>query len=114
MGQCTVCREWFGCGELFNRNWYFRIVPNIPKPHDQGMPGEGFLGELGDFWGTTLADLINNGTVSEDLVRDKVVRLLTGYYYLGQDINPLPPFVYVSAHLATSNHRFHRTQYCVW
>lgn len=67
------------------------------------MPGKGFLGALGDFWGATLVELINNGTVSEDLVRDKAVRILTGYYYLGQDTNPPPPFVYVSTHLLTTS-----------
>ncbi|KAJ3886195.1 beta-D-xylosidase/beta-D-glucosidase [Lentinula edodes] len=78
-------------------------VPSAENGLDVAMPGEGFLGELGDFWGTTLADLINNGTVSEDLVRDKVVRLLTGYYYLGQDIDPLPPFVYNTIGAPTLN-----------
>ncbi|KAJ4480123.1 beta-D-xylosidase/beta-D-glucosidase [Lentinula aciculospora] len=61
---------------------------------DVSMPGAGFLGELGDFWGSTLVDLINNGTVSEVVVQDKVIRFFTAYYHLGQDIDPLPTFVY--------------------
>ncbi|KAE9402449.1 beta-D-xylosidase/beta-D-glucosidase [Gymnopus androsaceus JB14] len=61
---------------------------------DIGMPGSGFIGLFGTFWGENLIALVENGTVSEDILRDKVVRTLTSYFYLGQDVNPLPEFIY--------------------
>ncbi|KAJ3782892.1 beta-D-xylosidase/beta-D-glucosidase [Lentinula aff. detonsa] len=84
----------FQGGVISDWGGQWNSVPSAENGLDIAMPGEGFLAALGDFWGSTLADLINNGTVSEVLVRDKVVRLLTPYYYLGQDIDPLPSFVY--------------------
>lgn len=66
------------------------------------MPGTGFSGLFGSFWGDTLVALVENATVSEDILRDKVVRTLTPYFYLGQDVNPLPAFIYVSIFLCSS------------
>lgn len=60
------------------------------------MPGQGFLGFLGTFWGENLVALVNNGSITVDNLREKVVRTLTPYFFLGQDVNPLPPFIYVS------------------
>ncbi|KAJ3829611.1 beta-D-xylosidase/beta-D-glucosidase [Lentinula raphanica] len=60
---------------------------------DMSMPGSQLDSLLGDFWGECV-ELINNGTVRIDVVREKVIRILTAYYHLGQDVKPLPDFVY--------------------
>lgn len=65
----------------------------------QSMPGSQLDSLLGDFW-ANLTELVNNGTVKEDVVREKVIRILTPYYHLGQDVKPLPDFVYVSLRLS--------------
>lgn len=67
------------------------------------MPGDGFLGIFGEFWGENLVTLVQNGTISEDNLRDKVLRTLTPYFHLGQDVNPLPPFLYVSSCVILDN-----------
>ncbi|KAE9387202.1 glycoside hydrolase, partial [Gymnopus androsaceus JB14] len=40
-----------------------------------------------------LITFVENGSLSEDNLREKDVRNLTPYYYLGQDVNPPPPFL---------------------
>ncbi|KAF9064428.1 beta-D-xylosidase/beta-D-glucosidase [Rhodocollybia butyracea] len=57
---------------------------------DMGMPGFGYGGFFGSFWGSNMVDMVNNGTITEQVLRDKVIRILTSYYHLGMDINPLP------------------------
>ncbi|KAJ3820829.1 beta-D-xylosidase/beta-D-glucosidase [Lentinula raphanica] len=84
----------FQGGVISDWGGQWNTIPSAENGLDVGMPGAGFAAELGNFWGETLVDLVNNGTVSKAVVRDKVVRLLTGYYYLGQDVSPLPEFVY--------------------
>ncbi|KAE9402448.1 beta-D-xylosidase/beta-D-glucosidase [Gymnopus androsaceus JB14] len=44
---------------------------------DISMPGQGFLGFLGTFWGENLVALVNNGSITVDNLREKVVRTLT-------------------------------------
>lgn len=52
---------------------------------------------MGSFWGPDLIDLINNGTVPIERLDDQVKRLLTPYYWLGQDNeHRLPDVVFVS------------------
>ncbi|KAJ3762290.1 beta-D-xylosidase/beta-D-glucosidase [Lentinula raphanica] len=84
----------FQGGVISDWGGQWNAIPSAENGLDVGMPGAGFVAELGNFWGETLVDLVNNGTVSKAVVRDKVVRVLTGYYYLGQDVSPLPEFVY--------------------
>ncbi|KAF9059549.1 beta-D-xylosidase/beta-D-glucosidase [Rhodocollybia butyracea] len=83
--QGSVVSDWGG-------QW--NSVPSALNGLDISMPGSGDGGVLGDFWGDTLITLVNNGTISKDIVREKVVRTLTPYYFLGQDVNPLPPFIF--------------------
>lgn len=49
---------------------------------DMTMPGDGF-------WGTDLVALVNNGTVPLARLDDMVHRILTPYFALGQDKEPL-------------------------
>jgi len=63
------------------------------------MPGLGYGGVLGSFWGPDLINLVNNGSVPESRIDDAVTRLLTPYYASSQPGNPLPsvPFDAVGA-----------------
>lgn len=54
------------------------------------MPGNGFGGILGIFYGDELRDLVNNGTVPESRLDDMVHRILTPYYASGQADKKLP------------------------
>jgi len=66
---------------------------------DIEMPGFGYGGALGTFFGPELVSLVNNGSVAESRVNDAVTRLLTPYYASNQPENPLPsvPFDAVGA-----------------
>ncbi|TIB80933.1 glycoside hydrolase [Wallemia mellicola] len=57
---------------------------------DFSAPGVGFNGTMGHFWGG-LADLVKDGSVPEERVTDAAIRLLTPYYWLGQDSENTPP-----------------------
>ncbi|KAI9038990.1 beta-glucosidase [Aspergillus affinis] len=64
-------------------------VASIESGMDMTMPG-GFTvyGELwteGSFFGKNLTEAIKNGTVSSDRIDDMIVRIMTPYYWLGQD-----------------------------
>ncbi|KAF8824806.1 hypothetical protein HHX47_DHR7000070 [Lentinula edodes] len=72
---------------------HWDTVPSMYNGMDISMPGSQLNSLLGDFW-ANLTELVNNGTVKEDVVREKVIRILTPYYHLGQDVKPLPDFVY--------------------
>lgn len=54
------------------------------------MPGNGFGGLLGIFYGDELRDMVNNGTVPESRLDDMIHRILTPYYALGQADKELP------------------------
>ncbi|KAI9927556.1 hypothetical protein ASPWEDRAFT_176038 [Aspergillus wentii DTO 134E9] len=67
-------------------------VASIESGMDMTMPG-GFTlyGELwteGSFFGKNLTDAMNNGTVKMDRVDDMIVRIMTPYFWLGQDTYP--------------------------
>ncbi|KAJ4480165.1 beta-D-xylosidase/beta-D-glucosidase [Lentinula aciculospora] len=82
--QGAIMSDWGGHWDTF---------PSMYNGMDMSMPGSQLDSLLGDFWADCV-ELINNGTVAEDIVREKVVRILTPYYHLGQDVNPLPDFIY--------------------
>ncbi|KAJ9635170.1 hypothetical protein H2199_008656 [Coniosporium tulheliwenetii] len=53
---------------------------------DMNMPGGiGFLDPTPSFWGANLTTAVNNGSVAESRVDDMVLRIMTPYFYLGQD-----------------------------
>lgn len=56
---------------------------------DMNMPGDlGMYGTAygsGSFWGQNLTDSINNGTLDVSRVNDMILRVMTPYYYFGQD-----------------------------
>jgi beta-glucosidase len=54
------------------------------------MPGNGFGGILGIFYGDELRDMVNNGTVPESRLDDMIHRILTPYYATGQADKKLP------------------------
>ncbi|KAJ9110449.1 hypothetical protein QFC19_001575 [Naganishia cerealis] len=58
--------------------------------NDLDMPGNGFNGILGIFYGAELEDLVNNGTISESRLDDQVNRILTPYFASGQADKSLP------------------------
>ncbi|KAJ3725682.1 beta-D-xylosidase/beta-D-glucosidase [Lentinula guzmanii] len=72
---------------------HWDTTPSMYNGMDISMPGSQLDSLLGDFWGD-MVEMINNGTVSEDVIREKVIRILTPYYHLGQDVKPLPDFIY--------------------
>ncbi|KIK62435.1 glycoside hydrolase family 3 protein [Collybiopsis luxurians FD-317 M1] len=61
---------------------------------DVGMPGSAFNGTYGDLWGPAMVEMVNNGTITEQQLRDKVLRLLTPYYHLSMDTDPLPDVIF--------------------
>ncbi|EIM82192.1 uncharacterized protein STEHIDRAFT_124824 [Stereum hirsutum FP-91666 SS1] len=61
---------------------------------DISMPGSGWDGLWGTFWGDSLTTLVNNGSVTEDRLDDAVIRLLTPLVSLGQDTNPPPEVLF--------------------
>ena len=58
--------------------------------NDLDMPGNGFNGLLGIFYGDELRDLVNNGTIAESRLDDMIHRVLTPYYAAGQADKKLP------------------------
>jgi beta-glucosidase len=57
---------------------------------DWEMPGINFGGALGTFFDGRAENLFQNGTVGTDRLDDMIARILTPYYFLGQDTTPLP------------------------
>jgi beta-glucosidase len=66
-------------------------VASIEGGLDMNMPGGlgayGMTPEAGSFFGKNVTYAINNGTVDESRVDDMIVRIMTPYYWLGQDEN---------------------------
>ncbi|TIA92158.1 hypothetical protein E3P99_00759 [Wallemia hederae] len=63
---------------------------------EMSAPGTGFAGLFGDYY-SDMPQLVNNGTVSEDRIDDACIRILTPYYWLGQDEEHVPPEVVFNA-----------------
>ncbi|GCB27704.1 probable beta-glucosidase G [Aspergillus awamori] len=66
-------------------------VASAESGMDMTMPG-GFTvyGELwteGSYFGKNLTEAINNGTITTDRIDDMIVRIMTPYFWLGQDKN---------------------------
>jgi beta-glucosidase len=66
-------------------------VASIEGGLDMNMPGGlgpyGTIPEAGSFFGKNVTYAVNNGTVDESRVDDMIVRIMTPYYWLGQDEN---------------------------
>ncbi|KAJ6007091.1 hypothetical protein N7499_000755 [Penicillium canescens] len=64
-------------------------VASIEGGLDMNMPGGlgpyGMIPEAGSFFGKNVTYAVNNGTVDESRVDDMIVRIMTPYYWLGQD-----------------------------
>ncbi|CAG7917988.1 unnamed protein product [Penicillium olsonii] len=64
-------------------------VASIEGGLDMNMPGGlgayGKTPEAGSFFGKNVTYAVNNGTVDESRVDDMIIRIMTPYYWLGQD-----------------------------
>jgi len=49
------------------------------------MPGDITFNSGTSYWGSTLVDYVNNGTIPESRLDDMATRILTSYYLLRQD-----------------------------
>ncbi|KAH3983159.1 hypothetical protein HBI04_079020 [Parastagonospora nodorum] len=66
-------------------------VASIEAGLDMDMPGGiGFFSGTSSFFGGNVTTAVNNGTLSVQRVDDMVLRIMTPYFYLGQDAN-FPP-----------------------
>lgn len=64
--------------------------PSVYGGNDLDMPGNGFGGILGIFYGAELEELVNNGTISQSRLDDQVNRIFTPYFASGQADKTLP------------------------
>ncbi|KAJ5408302.1 Glycoside hydrolase family 3 [Penicillium cosmopolitanum] len=66
-------------------------VASIEGGLDMNMPGGlgayGLSPEAGSFFGKNITYAVNNGTVDESRVDDMIVRIMTPYYWLRQDVD---------------------------
>lgn len=64
-------------------------VSSVENGLDMDMPGGlgnyGTVPEAGSFFGGNITAMVNNGTVDESRIDDMIVRIMTPYYWLGQD-----------------------------
>ena len=61
-------------------------VPAIDAGLDMNMPGGiGFIQASPSFFGGNITTAVNNGSLPEERVNDMVLRIMTPYYFLGQD-----------------------------
>jgi beta-glucosidase len=69
-------------------------VSSIENGLDMNMPGGGgpygANWKLGSFFGGNLTQAVNNHTILESRVDDMIVRIMTPYYWLGQDQDSFP------------------------
>lgn len=54
------------------------------------MPGSGYSGEFGNYFGDELISAVNASAVPETRVADMAARILTPYFWLGQDADDYP------------------------
>ncbi|KAI0121715.1 beta-glucosidase-related glycosidase [Xylariales sp. AK1849] len=64
-------------------------VPAIEAGQDMDMPGGigeyGLYPQSGSFWGLNVTQAVSNGTLDVSRLDDMIARIMTPYYYLGQD-----------------------------
>jgi beta-glucosidase len=58
---------------------------------DISTPGDGLGGLFGKFFGNELLAFVANGTIDDSRVQDQAIRVLTPYFVLGRQDDPLPP-----------------------
>ncbi|KAL5356253.1 putative beta-glucosidase G [Aspergillus floccosus] len=83
-------------------------VASIESGLDMNMPGGlgayGMVPEAGSFFGGNVTQGVRNGTIDEARVDDMIIRIMTPYYWLGQD-KDFPPVDPSSADLNTFSPR---------
>jgi beta-glucosidase len=57
---------------------------------DMTMPGDVIIGLGGSYFGSNLTAFVNNGTIPLSRVDDMAIRILAGWYLLGQDSASYP------------------------
>lgn len=66
-------------------------VAAIEAGQDMDMPGGigiyGLYPQSGSFWGNNVTAAVNNGTVQVSRIDDMIIRIMTPYYALGQDVD---------------------------
>ncbi|ORY08615.1 beta-glucosidase [Clohesyomyces aquaticus] len=64
-------------------------VASVESGLDMDMPGGigiyGLFPQAGSFFGGNITSMVSNGTVEESRIDDMIVRIMTPYYWLGQD-----------------------------
>ncbi|TIB59866.1 hypothetical protein E3P77_04156, partial [Wallemia ichthyophaga] len=67
-------------------------IDSVMSGLDASFPGEGFGGGSGALW-ENLPELVKNGSIPESRLDDACHRMLTPYFWLGQDGEHTPPEV---------------------
>lgn len=67
----------------------FTGVPGIEAGLDMNMPGgvDFTGGEKSSYWGGNISTAVTNGSLAIERVDDMILRVLTPYYHLGQDVD---------------------------
>ncbi|KAK5019822.1 hypothetical protein LTR39_000107 [Cryomyces antarcticus] len=61
-------------------------VPAVEAGLDMNMPGGiNFLSPTPSYWGENITIAVNNGSLAESRIDDMIRRIMTPYFYLGQD-----------------------------
>ncbi|KAF5341514.1 hypothetical protein D9758_012584 [Tetrapyrgos nigripes] len=63
----------------------------VVKGLDMDMPGNGGLRGTSSFFGSTLEDYVNNGTIPLSRLQDMATRIVAAWYFLHQDSPDYPP-----------------------
>lgn len=81
-----VLKEELGFQGYVMSDWYATHsgVPSITSGLDMNMPGQERLFN-GSWFGDHVVDAVNNGTLAASRVDDMIARIMTPYFWLGQD-----------------------------
>ncbi|KAG0156023.1 hypothetical protein PDIDSM_3199 [Penicillium digitatum] len=91
LALCALTNEELGFQGYVMSDWggTHSGVASIEGGLDMNMPGGlgpyGLVPEAGSFFGKNVTLAVNNGTVDQSRVDDMIVRIMTPYYWLGQD-----------------------------
>lgn len=89
-----------------SRSWYYRphlvLILKSNRLTDLNMPGGiGFVNPTPSYFGANITTAVNNGSLSTERVADMVLRILTPYFHLNQDVD-FPPIDGYTQRLANS------------
>ena len=59
-------------------------IQGINSGQDMDMPGSGFTG-MSDYWNESIAQSYSNGSIAASRLDDMVTRVMSPYFFLGQD-----------------------------